>query len=222
MGTVVFKGDFNCKRYTYDYDKRSESFRSFMQECNLRSLHLETNGNGPVCTFQTYQGGPKTAIDHIIVSIENLTKCLKIQVPGWLDGICYEHLKYGGKLLQSHLCSLFNLVPETCYTSKSWKDSCIIPLFKGGNKSKSDPNSYRGISLLCSISKLFEKALYTRLPSLHHNFPHQSQVAYQKALPSTHTSFNMQEVVLHNLKRQSNSIVTLLDSMKAFDTLWHK
>ncbi|CAG2186074.1 unnamed protein product [Mytilus edulis] len=83
MGTVVFKGDFNCKRYTYDYDKRSESFRSFMQECNLRSLHLETNGNGPVCTFQTYQGGPKTAIDHIIVSIENLTKCLKIQVPGY-------------------------------------------------------------------------------------------------------------------------------------------
>ncbi|CAG2238660.1 unnamed protein product [Mytilus edulis] len=60
-----------------------------------------------------------------------------------------------------------------------------------GNKSKSDPNSYRGISLLCSISKLFEKALYTRLPSLHHNFPHQSQVAYQKTLSSTHASFNM-------------------------------
>ena len=79
-----------------------------------------------------------------------------------LYGICYEHLKYGGKLLQRHLCSLFNLVLETCYTLISWKDSCIIPLFKGGNKSKSDPNSYRGISLLCSISKLFEKALYTR------------------------------------------------------------
>lgn len=86
MGTVVLMGDFNCKiegpRYTFDYDKRSDSFRSFMQECNLRSLHLETNGIGPVCTFQSYQGGPKTAIDYIIVSIENLTKCLKIQVPG--------------------------------------------------------------------------------------------------------------------------------------------
>ncbi|CAG2229345.1 unnamed protein product [Mytilus edulis] len=86
MGTVVLMGDFNCKiegpRYTFDYDKRSDdSFRSFMQECNLRSLHLETNGIGPVCTFQSYQGGPKTAIDHIIVSIENLTKLKKIQVP---------------------------------------------------------------------------------------------------------------------------------------------
>ncbi|CAG2231430.1 unnamed protein product [Mytilus edulis] len=85
MGTVVLMGDFNCKiegpRYTLDYDKRSDSFRSFMQECNLRSLHLETNGNGPVCTFQSYQGEPKTAIDHIIVSIENITICSKIQVP---------------------------------------------------------------------------------------------------------------------------------------------
>ncbi|VDI82048.1 Hypothetical predicted protein [Mytilus galloprovincialis] len=108
----------------------------------LETVRTNTNENIEEFTF-----------DELYKLCDNLP-CNKS--PG-LDGICYEHLKYGGKLLQRHLCSLFNLVLETCYTPISWKDSCIIPLFKGGNKSKSDPNSYRGISLLCSISKLFEK-----------------------------------------------------------------
>ena len=137
--------------------------------------------------------------------------------PG-LDGISYEHLKFGGKVLQRHICNLFNLVIEACYTPSCWKDSCVIPLFKGGHKSKFDPNSYRGISLLYSISKLFEKAFSSRLPSLRQNVPHQTQVAYQKHLCSTHASFNMQEVIHHNLERNSNVVLALLDSMKAFDT----
>ncbi|CAC5398519.1 unnamed protein product [Mytilus coruscus] len=48
-----------------------------------------------------------------------------------LDGISYEHLKYGGKLLFRHLCNLYNLIFDQCITPVDWKTSVVIPLFKG-------------------------------------------------------------------------------------------
>ncbi|CAG2253605.1 unnamed protein product [Mytilus edulis] len=102
-----------------------------------------------------------------------------------------------------------------------WKTSVIIPLFKGGNKNKTDPNSYRGISLTSCIAKIFEKSLYPRFDSVYIKFPHQSQMAYQKELSSIHASFNLQESIRHYIERNSDVIVVLLDSTKAFDSVWH-
>ena len=53
----------------------------------------------------------------------------------------------------------------------SWKQSVIIPLFKGGDKAKSYPNSYRGISLMSCFANVLEKALILRLPELKGSFP---------------------------------------------------
>ncbi|CAC5374715.1 unnamed protein product [Mytilus coruscus] len=46
-------------------------------------------------------------------------------------------------------------------------------------------------------------------------------MAYQKELSSIHASFNLQEPIRHYIERNSDVIVVLLDSMKAFDTVWH-
>ncbi|CAG2214579.1 unnamed protein product [Mytilus edulis] len=153
--------------------------------------------------------------------ISNICKSLCNNKSTGLDNVSYEHIKYGGKTLQKHLCNLFNLIIQTRYTPLDWKTSVIIPLFKGGNKNKTDPNSYRGISLTSCIAKIFEKSLYPRFDSLHIKFPHQSQMAYQKELSSIHASFNLQEPIRHYIERNSDVIVVLLDSTKAFDTVWH-
>ena len=159
------------------------------------------------------------------VTIEELLKVLhnlpnKLKACG-LDGISYEHLKYGGNILAKHLCSLFNLIFETSITPTSWKQSVIIPLYKGGNKPKRDVNSYRGISLIPSICKVFEKLVDNRIDELLDNFPNQQQMAYQKHLCSTFASFNLQETIHHYVERNSDVIVTFLDSQKAFDTVDH-
>ncbi|VDI44763.1 Hypothetical predicted protein [Mytilus galloprovincialis] len=46
-------------------------------------------------------------------------------------------------------------------------------------------------------------------------------MAYQKLLCSTLASFTMQEVIRHYIERNSKVNVVLMDSMKAFDSLWH-
>ncbi|VDI08306.1 Hypothetical predicted protein [Mytilus galloprovincialis] len=73
------------------------------------------------------------------------------------DGLFYEHIRYGGKLLIKHLHHLFNLCIKCAYIPNDWRKSMIILLYKGGNKPKTDTNSYRGISLVPSITKIFEK-----------------------------------------------------------------
>ena len=62
------------------------------------------------------------------------------------DNISYEHVKYGGNLLYRHLCHLFNLCLQLSYIPEDWRKRIIILLCKGDNKSRTDVNSYRGIS----------------------------------------------------------------------------
>ncbi|CAC5397523.1 unnamed protein product [Mytilus coruscus] len=103
------------------------------------------------------------------------------------------------------------------------KSSVIIPFFKGGNKDKTDQNSFRGISLKFASyrSKIFEKILVPHLEPLHQNCPHPTQIAYQKLLCSTYASFTIEEEIRHYIERNSKVIVVLMDSMKAFDSMWH-
>jgi hypothetical protein len=51
------------------------------------------------------------------------------------------------------LCLLFNKFVRLNKYPRSWKTAHVIPLFKNGNKSL--PSSYRPVSLLSCISKIF-------------------------------------------------------------------
>ncbi|CAG2233240.1 unnamed protein product [Mytilus edulis] len=135
------------------------------------------------------------------------------------DGLFYEHIRYGGKLLIKHLHHLFNLCIKCAYIPNDWRKSMIILLYKGGNKPKTDTNSYRGISLVPSITKIFEKMVDLLLTLLRTDFPNVQQVAYQKLLSSLNASFNLNEVTFHHIKKNGTVIVVLLDSTKAFDTV---
>jgi len=45
----------------------------------------------------------------------------------------------------------------------AWQMSLMQPIYKGGDKSKADPASYRGIYLSSALAKLFEGILISRL-----------------------------------------------------------
>ena len=155
--------------------------------------------------------------------VEQVLKNLKNNKATGLDNIAYEHLKYGGECLKDHMTKLFNLVYFNTYSPKSWKMSLIVPLFKGGDKCKSDPNSYRGISLAPCIGKVYDKIIDSKLQLNKDNkcFPNPQQTAYQQGVSCLHTSFNIHESIYHHLERLGNILLILLDSTKAFDTVWH-
>ncbi|CAG2213722.1 unnamed protein product [Mytilus edulis] len=125
-----------------------------------------------------------TKLNITVNEVEKVLKCLKNNKASGLDNIEYEHLKYGGNSLRNHMTKLFNLVCYNFYSPKSWKSSLIVPLFKGGNKCKSDPNSYRGISLAPCIGKVLDKIIDLKLELKKDNkcFPNPQQTAYQQCL----------------------------------------
>ena len=166
----------------------------------------------------THLDGPVT-----VSEISELCLKLKNGKAGGIDNITYEHLKYGGRTLHEHLSNLFNLVIKFEFIPREWKQGCIITLYKGGNKQRKDPNSYRGITLLPVVFKLFENVISHRISDIleSDDFPCRQQMAYQKSLSSLHTSFNLQECIFYILEYGDNVIVIFLDSAKAFDTVWH-
>lgn len=156
--------------------------------------------------------------------ISNICVKLKDGKAGGIDGITYEHLKYGGNELFEHLTRLFNLIVKNEYIPQSWKHGVIVTIHKGKNKPKRDVNSYRGITLLPVVFKVFEMLLANRLEDIldSTSFPSKQQMAYRKSLSSLHTAFNLQESIYTNTEQKEQVHVAFLDSARAFDTVWHE
>ena len=87
--------------------------------------------------------------------IQSLLKGLPNNKSASIDNITYEHLKFGGPALVTSVVRLFNAIIEHEQIPESFKTGLTVTLYKGNGKSYSDPSSYRAISLLPVISKLF-------------------------------------------------------------------
>ena len=73
------------------------------------------------------------------------------------DCIDNEHLIYSGHIFRNVLLVLFNSMLLKSHIPQDMKTVTVITLYKGGNKRKDDPNSYRAITLTSAILKLFER-----------------------------------------------------------------
>ena len=71
------------------------------------------------------------------------------------DGIGPRMLKEAGMSIVPSLTSLINLSLSTSKVPLEWKKAQVIPIYKKNNAS--DPNNYRPVSILPTISKLAER-----------------------------------------------------------------
>ena len=151
-----------------------------------------------------------------------LQKMKNGKAPGF-DGIVTEHIKITQDILLIHLVKLFNAIMDAeCYPQQ-FKRGVTITLFKGGNKDKLDMNSYRDITLMSILQKLFENILYTRLQNYSSEiaFPHPLQQGFRSGCGSITAAFVLSETVNHYLERDSDVYVAFLDNEKAFNSVWH-
>jgi hypothetical protein len=77
------------------------------------------------------------------------------------DKIQNEHLYYGGPAVVSCLMILFNTVITKSNVPQQWRRSLVVPIFKGGDKPKNSPDSYRPVCLVYVVLKVhvFEKLI---------------------------------------------------------------
>ena len=143
------------------------------------------------------------------------------KAPG-LDGISNEILKYASVVIVPLLYKLFNVILDTKCFPDEWSDALIVPVYKKGNKS--EPNNYRGISLLSSIGKIFTKLLNKRLVKWadDNNKLSDEQAGFRKGKSTIDQIFIFQSIISKYLSKKRGRFYTVyIDFSKAFDSVPH-
>lgn len=102
-----------------------------------------------------------------------------------------------------------------------WKTAQIIPIHKK-DKPKNNPNSYRPISLLNSLSKIAEKIIHKRIlkEEAQRKIIIDEQFGFRPGHNTTLQAVRISHDILENFNKEKVTIMTLLDIQKAFDTVW--
>jgi len=178
---------------------------------------------------QELKGYVSFAYNHFLVEPFELTELDRAigtlprkKSPGH-DCILNEHIIHGVESTKQILLILFNSDLRSTRVPDDWQTSIIIPIYKGKGKAKSDPSSYRPISLIPVVLKLFENLILSRIakfPQLNSvDFPNPQQQGFQPNLSCITTAFALQETVLYHIERHSDVYVASLDQKAAFDTV---
>ena len=183
-----------------------------VEDCNVKLTLNELNNQ---CNDKIDYTSP-SEIKSIIHSLKNSKS------PG-NDNIHNLLLKHCPRNVHILLTYLFNSCFSLSYFPYIWKHAIVIPIPKPF-KDTSNPINYRPISLLCSLSKVFERIIQFRL--LNH-------IETKQCLPNIQFGFRQFHSTNHQVKRLAQTIkvninnkrsigVVLLDVEKAFDCVWHE
>ena len=98
--------------------------------------------------------------------IEQALSRLKKGKASGIDNISAEHLLYAHPCLVVSLKILFNLMLAHGFVPDDFGSGLLIPILKDSNADAACCDNYRGITLSCVISKVFEYALLSKYCSL--------------------------------------------------------
>ena len=138
------------------------------------------------------------------------------------DGISCLSVKNLPTIAISFLVLIFNACLQLSYFPTAWKIGKNFPIAKPG-KDKSLTSSYRPITLLPIIGKLFEKTILARM--LDHEDEKQilksQQFGFRTKHSTTQQVLRITETVSLRFNYDKSTAMTLLDIEKAFDAVWH-
>ena len=150
-----------------------------------------------------------------------IKKLISKKAPGQdrIQNFILKKLPFGALVL---ITKLINACILHSYFPKDWKIAKIIAIQKQ-NKDPMDPSSYRPISLLSSLSKLFERVLLHRINRHidNNNIIPNHQFGFRKAHSTTHQLYRVVKLIKTNLSKHKSTGMITLDIEKAYDTIWH-
>ena len=139
------------------------------------------------------------------------------------DNIHNEVLRLGTTTsLFHHLARLFISSIQIGYIPTTWKLATLRMLLKP-DKLPSLTTSYRPISLMSSIIKLFERVIEQRLHSYLEDigFISKYQSGFRQAKSTDDHLFRLSQSVMESFNRRKHAVAAFLDVKKAFDNVWH-
>ena len=150
------------------------------------------------------------------------------KAPGW-DGLPTEFYKCSEAMFSPALARLFNFLYENSLYPKAWSLSIIQPIFKKKG-ALNEPDNWRGVALLPSISKIYTKVLCSRLKKwiTENDKICENQAGFRTGYSTVDNSFVLRTLIDSALARKGRRLYCcFVDLRKAFDSvsrmaLWYK
>lgn len=155
-------------------------------------------------------------IKFFISSEINPNKC-----PGY-DSVTGKLLKELPRKAEIFIAFIFNAILRLEYFPSRWKQAQIIVIPKPG-KPPNEISSFRPISLLPVLSKVFEKLLLKRL----HNLLNENEILpdHQFGFRTAHSTIEqlhrVVEIIRQSLENKQYCSAAFLDVSQAFDKVWY-
>jgi hypothetical protein len=148
--------------------------------------------------------------------LTGLTRRLRnMKAPGFDQTFNLElkHLSHG---TFAFVARLFNRCWELGFFPSMWKVAKVIPVLKPG-KDPSVPQSYRPISLLSALSKLFEKTIHNRLIFFtdENGVLPEEQFGFRKGRSTIHQLSRVTNIIQRNKSMAKTTVMALLDIEKS-------
>ncbi|KAI8519266.1 hypothetical protein Bbelb_025230 [Branchiostoma belcheri] len=146
-------------------------------------------------------------------------------MPSWKapgeDNIPAEVIKCGKPVLLKPLHDLLCLCWKEGKVPHSMRNSKIITLYKNKGD-RSDCNSYRGISLLSIVGKVFAKVVLSRLQVLANRVYPESQCGFRAERSTTDMIFSVRQLQEKCREQQKPLYIAFINLTKAFDLVSRK
>lgn len=188
--------------FKHSIDVKVERFNKQLK----KDVHLNLNAS-------TY------ATPREIVTIVKQLKSFK--APG-IDGIQNILLKKLPSRAFTLITKIFNGCIKIGYFPATFKLAKVVPIPKPGKDHKLT-TSFRPISLLSCIGKVFEKCIYARLSKFAsiNKIIAKEQFGFRSQHSTTHQVKRVVNLVKMNKRMRKSTGLILLDIEKAFDSVWH-
>ncbi|GBP21610.1 RNA-directed DNA polymerase from mobile element jockey [Eumeta japonica] len=148
--------------------------------------------------------------------VQKLIKELKPRKAPGLDGVNNNAIKCFSAPLVALLVAFFNACIQNCHFPEAWKEAVIIGIPKPG-KPRDLPTSYRPISLLSGLGKLFEKVLNSRLSDhlLGNGLIINEQFGFRPNHSCPQQALRLVEHISEGFKRKRKTVAVFFDVAKS-------
>ena len=203
-----------------DTTKMADIMNSYFS--TIANTLAENFPSDPPTRTEDVKHQPKFNFTHITLSdVEKQIGLLSDATAIGVDGISPRILRAALKPLSIIISKLINRSMDSGVFPDGLKVARVSPIFKSGDRT--DPGNYRPISVLPSISKIYERVVHTQLVNYidKYSLLSNSQFGFRKNHSTETCCLSMLDKMYEKLDQGCLSGVVFLDLEKAFDTVNH-
>lgn len=147
---------------------------------------------------------------------------LKIKKASGFDNVSNRLIKNLPERALSFMVDLFNGCLKLGYFPSAWKLGKVIALLKP-NKDPKDAKSYRPITLLSCIGKIFERVIQSQINDflIDNDILINQQFGFRPGHSTTKQILRLTEEISFDFNKDLTTGMVSLDANKAFDSVWH-